>query len=1224
MLKIPVDEPSQRWHAVFLKKCGVSIAYSAIAFMVALLWTASLSAQTAGTISGHVSDPSGAVIPGATVTLTNVATNATRTTVSTSAGDYTFPYVLPGIYNIQATHSGFKAASSQNVQLQIQQSLTQNFSLQVGQVSQTVTVEATGALLQTQDTTLGTVVPTETLSQMPNNSRNYLNMVAVSANANTVSPDQGQGVSRLGGARASESISVGGARIMYDHYTLDGINNSDPDFNTFIVQPSIDAIQEMKVQTGVYPAEFGYNATQVNVVTKSGGNQYHGTAFDFVRNNYADALGYCYNYPTPCPAALPFKYNDYGFVLNGPIRIPHLYNGKDKFFFMVNDEWYSQISYTTTERTQPSAALIGTATNGADFSSYTGTKQGGPVVPIYDPATGNPDGTGRTQFPGNIIPANRIDPISLKFVQLYSAPAQTTAFTNNYQFLTDTRDDHDGFSARGDYYQSAKLQWAFRFSNGRETNPTSGFATAGGTVGSNIITTYYQYMGSNTWTISPTVVNVATFGYTRFINDLGLLSQGVDDDVAKIGIPNLAPGDPSTWGIPATGYTGDLFSGLGDSSDGPYDTNDPNTTVNDKIAWVHGKHSVGLGFQYERQVFNEYGNQESRGNFTFLANATAQVVNPGTTVAGTGSAYADFLLGEIQQDVYAVSVAQANYVRNVEAAYIDDNVRLTPKLSIQAGLRYELTPPWYDTLGNEFIVDLHSNSSPIDPFISGPEPQNLWPIFTREGNCTNAYSGINVTWTEGATNDPSNPNAPVNPGPQCANGNFPNTLMEVSHLDFAPRFGLSYNMSPSVVVRAGYGIYFNHDTANARFDVARNLAGRVTQLSGGGSAGVATIQWDNAIATGAGAVVPYPYTYSNQYEHKTPNTQEYLLDIQKQLGTNWKLEVGYLGTLSSHLEGFRNPDYSIPYGLLGVAGYYPAGVSSTTAGTTASRGTCAAVTVAQCGGAKSIPDRSPYPNYEVIQLVHDVGIARYNAFTFQVNKHFSGGFNLISSYTFSKSLDDTSGIRTQSSRLFPQSDLCITCEYGPSDFDVRNRVVGSLIYDLPIGAGRMWAPSNKAVDAVIGGWEYSIIGTIQGGLPFNMTYNDDNAQTNTIEGGTYPTRPNYVAGQSFILPNHRAGKNGQWVNPAAFTEPAPGFLGSTSRNMLRGAGYQNFDMSVDKNFNMPYNEHHQFQIRFDAFNSLNHTNFGLPNSAYEASNAGLVTSTNGNARELQLAARYTF
>ena len=1198
---------------------GTSLVGCVLALMLAMFSAASLMAQGAtGSISGHVADPTGAVVPGATITLTNPATNTTRSTVSTGSGDYTFASVPIGTYVLKAEHAGFKTASSQQVTLQVAQSMTQNFTLQVGGVEQTVTVTSSGDLLQTQDTSLGTVVPQQTLAQMPVNSRNYLDLVAVSANANTVSATSGQAGAREGSDRASESISVGGQRIFYDHYTLDGINNSDVDFNSFVVEPTIDAIQEMKVQTGVYPAEYGYNTTQINVVTKSGGNQYHGVLFEFLRNNYADALGYNYFYPAPPPPVEPYKYNDYGFVLSGPLSIPHVFNGKNRFFFMVNDEWFSQISFSPQALTLPTAAELG-----GNLSAYTG--KGTSVVPIYDPNTGNPDGTGRTQFPGNVIPTSRIDPISLKFIQLYYAAAQTNTPSDNYTFLQNSRDTHDGFNVRGDYYQSAKSQWAFRFSNGLDTNPTARFATAGGTTGSNIITNFYQYMGSNTWTISPTVVNQATFGWTNFYNSLGLYSQGIDNDVAKLGIPNLSPGIPQTWGIPSVGFSGDIFSGIGDSSDGPYVTTDPDISINDNINWVKGKHSIDLGFQYERQTFNELGNQFSRGSFTTQANATALATSPGTLEKGTGSAFADFLLGDLYTSTYAVQIAQANYKRNVEAAYFDDNVKLAPKLSLQLGLRYELTPPWYNTLGQEFIVDTQTNHSPISPDVSGAEPQNEWPIYMRQGDCSNPYQGINVRWVTspppGQIATTSN-TSPVNPAPECANGNFPNSLMATDHTDFAPRIGLSYSPTSTVVIRTGFGIYYAHDIANARFDMARNLAGRVTNITGGGTAGVVSINWGNAVGNGGTALITPPYSFSMAYDHHTTNTEIWLFDVQKQLGTNWQFELGYMGSKGANLFGFRNANYSVPYGLLGVAGYYPAGATT---------GTCTAGSVVDCGGPKSILDRTPYPNYGVIQYVNDQGVSTYNAFTFQVNRRFSNGFNLISSYTYSKSLDDTSGIRTQSSELFPQNDLCIRCDYGPSDFDVTNRVAASLIYDLPIGQGRLWAPSSKIVDAVVGGWEFTTLADLQSGIPFNMGYANNNASTNTIAGGTPATRPNYVSGQSFFTSHPTAGKSGLWVNPAAWQQPAPGFLGDSARNMLYGPGYQEFDMSIDKNFNMPYNEHHQFQIRFDAFNALNHANFGNPDKYWTNSTGGSITgpnaapgSANNGGRELQLAARYTF
>jgi Carboxypeptidase regulatory-like domain/TonB dependent receptor len=1157
---------------------------------LSLFSASAVLAQTSGQISGHVSDSTGAAVPKVAVTLTSAATGAARSTFTTSSGDYEFPDVQPGVYTLQATHPDFKTDTTQ-LELQVQQSLRQDFALQVGQVTQSVTVEASAALLQADNPTLGTVVPTQTVSQMPLNSRNYLSLVAVSANTNTLSTYTGQANARQGGQRAQEAISVGGQRIMYDHFTIDGINNTDVDFNTFVVQPTVDAIQEMKVQTGVYPAQYGYNATQVNVVTKSGGNAYHGTAFYFLRNNYADARGY--NYSTiPFPPKLPFRYNDYGFVLSGPLSIPKLFDAKNKLFFMVNKEWFSQSQQVQNNATLPTAAVLG-----GNFSGFT-LKQGGPVTPIYDPATGNANGTGRTPFPGNVIPASRIDPTSALVIQQFYHPATTSAFTNNYQYSDPNTDDHDQFTVRGDYVQSPKLQWAFRFSDGVETVSNPGFPALGATAGTSIVTNFYQYMASNTWTISPTIVNFLTLGYTDFYNSIGTLSQNKVDAVALVnaGIPNLEPGAPATWGIPSFSFTPDPYSAVGDSTDGPYVTSNLDKSLNDNFTWVKGKHSMDFGFQYDRMTFNELGNQQSRGNFVFQRNATAEVSAPGTLVANSGSGFADFLLGEPYSSTYAVSIAHANYELNAWAFYFDDNYKLLPNVTISAGLRYELTPPWFNTLGQEFIVDLQTNNTPITPNIGTQEPENLWPIFRRQGNCTNPYQGVNVRWVEGN-------GSPVTPAPQCANGQFPNKLMQTDYTNWAPRLGVSYTPTPTVVVRAGYGIYYNHDIANARFDVARNLAGRVTNTSGGGTPGVATINWSNAVgSTGAGgavASIPPPYSYSNQYAHRTAYSEVFLLDVQKQVGKEWMFEAGYMGNVSRHLYGFRNANYSIPYGYLGN------------------------------GAPTSINSRTPYPNYGVIQLVHDSGIGNYNSFAFQVNKRFSNGFNLISSYTYSKSMDDTSGIRTQSSELFPQDDRCLGCEYGPSDFDVKHRVVASAIYYLPVGQGRMYAPSSKIVDAVVGGWELATLIQLQSGVPWNPGVDANTANTNTISGGTPATRPNLVSKQ-FYVAHRTVGQAGQYYNPAAFAEPAPGFLGNVSRNMLYGPGVQNYDVSLDKNFAMPYNEHHHLQIRFDAFNVFNHTDFANPGVAgtkyIDQGGFGQITGTNASLppRQLQLAARYTF
>ena len=296
-------------------------------------------------------------VPGAAVTLTSVATNAERNTISTEAGDFTFPSVPPGLYNVRAEKQGFRTAAAAHVEVQVQQTVRQDLALEVGQITESVQVSATADLVQSENSSLGTVIENKGIVELPLDGRNYLSLVALSANVDTLSPSSGQAGSRQGGDRASQSISAAGQRIMFDYFTLDGVNNTDPDFNTYVTLPSIDAIQEFKVQTGIYPAEFGHQATQINVLTKSGGNTYHGALFDFVRNDKFDSVPYAFG--TVHPIKSPFKWNDYGFEVDGPIRIPKIYNGRNRLFFMANDEWKTQRSHSQANYTLPTAAETG-------------------------------------------------------------------------------------------------------------------------------------------------------------------------------------------------------------------------------------------------------------------------------------------------------------------------------------------------------------------------------------------------------------------------------------------------------------------------------------------------------------------------------------------------------------------------------------------------------------------------------------------------------------------------------------------------------------------------------------------------------------------------------------------------------------------------------------------------------------------------------------------------
>jgi hypothetical protein len=1123
------------------------------------LCAASAFGQTLGEITGRVSDPSGAGVPGATVTLTSVSTNAVRTTDTTSSGDYTFPSVPPGFYNVKTEHKGFKTATSNNVEVQVQQTVRLDVSLQVGQVSESVEVSAAADLLQAENASVGTVIENRAVTDLPLNGREYLNLVALSANVDTLSPGSGQAGSREGGDRANQSISAAGQRIMFDYFTLDGVNNTDPDFNTYIALPSIDAIQEFKVQTGVYPAEFGHQVTQINVLTKSGGNEYHGALFEFVRNDVFDARPY--SFTTVHANKSPFKWNDWGFELDGPVRIPKLFNGRNKLFFMINDEWLQQRQHSQGTYSVPTAAM-----RMGDFSAYP--------TPIYDPLTGL-NGMTKTQFPNNIIPPSRLDPISQKLLAYYPA-AILPGFTNNYVQQNSAPLNRDGLTLRMDFVESSKSQWTGRYSWGNENQENTGLTITG----SKILTGYEEYLGSNTRTLTPNLVNEARFGYSRLYNSIGTLSAFTTDSVTGLGIPGLSAGSPVTWGVPSMTFSGDGFSALGDSSDGPYQIEDNTLQFVDNVSWTKGKHTFRFGFEYNRQNFNQVGNQFSRGQFTFQPNATQSSPNAAGAKTG-GDAFAEFILGDIYTSTVAVAIADANYQRNAEAAFIDDTWKVTPKLTVSLGLRYELTPPWTDILNNEFTVALPL----IYDGTGGPTSQE--PYFVRQGNCSSPYTGppaINVFWT----------NTPA----VCSNGMFPNQLMQTKYKNWAPRVGIAYSPDEKTVVRAAFGIFYDQDIGNARFDMARNIAARVSIFPSVAGQG---LPWSMAAPAGqtaggeAVAQVPPPYSYVDNYNHATEYTAQYLLNVQRQFKGNWLVELGYLGNESHHLYGFQDANQAPP-GTVGTA-----------------------------------VSRYPWADMGIIQLVQDGGNGNYNSLSIKGTRRFSNGISVITSYTWSKAIDNTSGIRSQGyDTLFPQNSYCLQCERGLSAFNVASRSVTSVLYNLPVGKGRMVNINNPILNGVVGGWEVGGILTLQSGVPGTLSIGGvDNASTG--EGGY--DRPD-ATGTSPYVSNPTPSR---WLNLNAYYEAPAGQFGNVGRNTIVGPGVVNLDAQIHKEFHMFYNEHHVLQFRLEAFNSINHPNWSMPslNILSGATQVGMpatdthqgfgvVSSTSTNMRQVQLALKYSF
>lgn len=1099
-------------------------------FAVALvlgLAAAPMFAQTLGEVTGRVVDSSGAAVPDANIAITNAATNVARSTVSNSSGDYTFPSLPPGAYNLKIERQGFKTVESTGIQVEVQQTVRLDFTLQIGQLSQTVAVDASAVQLQAENVTVGTVIDNKRIVELPLNGRNYLQLVSLTPNVTTLSPSAGQAGARQGGNRADQSIAVAGQRTMFNYFSLDGVDNTDPNFNTYVVLPSIDALQEFKVQTGVYPAEFGHNATQINVLSKSGGNQYHGAAFEFLRNEKVDARPY--SFTSRPQQSNPFKWNQYGFELEGPVRIPKLFDGRDRLFFMSNYEAFRQRQNFQQVFTVPTAAMFS-----GNFSGIGRT--------IYDPNT-------KTPFANNTIPQNRIDPISAKLLQYYvPANVPTTVLQNNYVRAGSSPINKDQFILRLDFVESSKSQWSGRYSWGDENQSNTGLTLDG----TKILTNFEQYMGSNTRTFTPNIVNEVRYGYTRFYNSIGTLLAFQTDVVSQIGIPGLNSGDPVTWGIPnvtlANGY-----NGIGDGTEGPYANDNSKLQVTDNLSIIRGAHTFRLGGEWRRDSFNQVGNQFARGQFTFLTNATQSPTATG------GDSFAEFLLGTMSQSEAAVAVGNARFRRNVFSFYLDDTWKVTPKLTFALGLRYEITPPFYQTTGDLFSVYLpYLDETPqVDP--------SRRPQFIRQGVGSDPYAGIRIRWPQiGVLQD----------------GRLGDRLVQTDWSDFAPRVGITYSPTSKWVVRAGAGMFYNQDTGNPRFDMARNIAGRIRTNS---APNAATLFWNNALASLGGGTpnITAPYAFANKYERRTPYTWEYVLNVQRELARDVVLEVGYLGSISRKLEFLRAVNEALP------------------------------------GTVGTVNQRSPYPNFGRIQLVDNSANANYNSGSVKLTKRFSSGFTLLTSYTFAKSIDESSGIRVQGQdTLFPQNSYCRRCERSLSAFDTRHRFVTSTLWNLPIGKGQRVDVQNAFANALVGGWQAGFVWTWQSGFPQTVTVGGIDRSG---AGGLFD-RPN-ATGLSPYLDDPTPSR---YFNSAAYALQPAGTFGNVTRNTLIGPRFFTLDFSAHKEFTMPYLEQHRLQFRFEAFNVLNHPVWGAPNGNIQSAGFGTVSGTAVAMRQLQFALKYLF
>ena len=1128
------------------------------------------SAQTAGEIAGEVRDQAGAMVPNAPVTATNTLTNVARSTVTNESGVYTFPGLIPGTYSIRVAASGFETAVTNNIELQVQQTARVDFTLAVGQASTTVAVSASSELLNTENATVGTVIEERRIVDLPLNGRNFFSLVALSPNvAYGFTPAQ-QASSRLGGSRSTLTISMSGARATWSNYTLDGITNTDVDFNTYVVLPSVDALQEFKVQSGIYPAEFGRDAGQVNVSTKPGTNSYHGTLFEFLRNNRLDARAYDFSSSTrsatnPSPGSTPYRQNQYGFTLGGPVEIPKLFNGRNRLFFMSNFEGFKSRTTSTSLATTLTAAM-----RNGDFSAVS--------TALQDPLsrTGTFPNIVSSPFPGNQIPSSRIDKNSKllidRFEPLPNQPAAPGLPLRNYQYLSKTPVDKDDVTERIDFNESSKSQWFGRYSWTDESTITPGLTLDGST----LYTRASQWVLSNVRVISPTKVNEARFGYNSLFNNITQQLAGVEDVDKELGVP-VTVADKNSWGIPSIQLSNNLTS-FGNATSSPFQINDKVFQWVDNFSWVIGKHSLRMGGEYRYNQFPQLGNEFPRGQFFFNGQFTNTIGGSSQTGGYSG---ADFLMGDMNNSIIAVALASADDRNSEWATYIDDTWRVHPHVTVTLGLRWEVAQPLKDVAGNEVSVDLNSPLSPT----ANVQDLSLHPVYVRTGT-GNFYDGIAFRYqpywaSVGATVAGAPPLQTVRDGRLGAR------MVNTNYNNFAPRVGIAWSPNTKWAVRTGFGFFYSQESKNSIFDNNRGLGGRTGQVTPT-TYGQPTFGYTNFINTAALPVtIPIGLTWGADPHLPTTYTMQYVLNVERSLGQSTTLEVGYSGSQSRHLDDLINAGQPVP-------------------------GTAAVVT------------RLPYPEFAAagIQYLHADGIGNYNALGVKLSQRFATNLTTLFSYTFSKALDDGSAIRGPGNDFVPENSLCPRlCEKGPSTFNVPQRFVASILYTLPFGKGQRFLNRGGVLNQIVGGWQLSTITTAQSGS-ITETAAWDSAGVVFSPSGN---RLN-CTGLDPVLANPN--QNG-WYNVAAFSNPVAGTFGNCGRNNLRGPRQVNIDFSTIKDFRVT--ERQALQFRMEMFNAPNHVELGTPLSSWGGSssvappsNFGTITSTRASMRQIQFALKYNF